>query len=98
MPDASHDPLEAAAAALQTTVGSDETALRAKLGNEGYERWKREHDELTRSQLDHHHATVSTSWGQASYVQAKARFWDMLSIAVIAGVGCGVIEFFRWVI
>lgn len=99
------DPINRAAEALTTAIGTDETLLRQKLGNEGYEEWKRNQevglslDVLTRSSLvEMQLANARVQTAHAKLAEARATFWFFLSLAVLVGTVCGAVEFVRWAV
>lgn len=86
-------------------MGTDELALRNRLGDDGYEATVKRaatravlEDGLLRSSVDQSQATAKLTKAQVAYVEAKRGFWSMLSLAVLAGTCCGVVEFVRWVV
>lgn len=86
------------------TMGTDEITLRNKLGDEGFERWRKAQDELDRNQVAQSYAKTLVEMHNATllernfgYVAAKAWFWNCLGLSVFVGTCCGVVEFIRWV-
>jgi hypothetical protein len=93
------DPIDDAARALQTTVGTSETELRGQLGNEGYELYMERFNgiEDLRVVSASHHAEQVRQW--AAIAAAKAGFWrsvaGAVSVAALLGVGWSVWEWLR---
>ena len=98
------DPMDAVSEAMRTVVGSQELALRMKLGNDGFETWMRRDDQLQEAQIGgaiwdaaykRHSATLVEA--QVKYVGAKASLWSALAFATVIATGCGLAEFIRWI-
>lgn len=102
--DTASDPMQELANAMATTVGSQELALRMKLGNDDYDAWKRRSDSMEEaavrgatwdSSLKMHNAEIQRQ--QAQFISAKAAFWRTVTAGALLAIGCGVAEFIRWV-
>lgn len=105
MPDESTDPIEQAMTAINTAIGTDETVLRQRWGNDRYEAWEKRRDAVEAHDLARSAATViaaaanaETAKAQSRYVTLKGTFWGMLSFAVFSATTCGIVEFVRWVV
>lgn len=99
------DALAAVAAGMATEVGSQELGLKMKLGNAGYEEWKRRSDSIEDSAVSahiweaafkRHAAELQNQSGR--YVGAKASMWSAVALAIFTGTLCGFAEFIRWVV
>lgn len=83
------DPIDAASAALQTAIGSNETELRARLGNEGYEAYMKRFNALEDLRIidSGHHAEQTKAW--TGVTNAKAAFWRSLGFVMVLGAFVG---------
>lgn len=82
--------------------GLDELTLRNKMGDTGYEDYKRRTDAAADASVldairhaDQTAATATQLTALANVLDAKAAFWRLLAFAVFAGTCCGVVEFAR---
>lgn len=89
----------------RVTMGTDELALRNKLGDDGYEEAAKRagtravlEDGQLAAVVDQLQASAKLTKAQAALVDARRGFWSMCVLAVFAGTCCGVAEFVRWVV
>ena len=98
------DAFDEARRALDTAIGSAETELRQRLGNAGYEDFKRRNDALCEYQLESCRASVKLAEAQVvaaeiageiavrqvDYVMARAWFWRAISFAIAVAALLGL--------
>lgn len=82
--------MDEVAEAMRTAVGSQELALRMKLGNDGFEEWKKTTAAVENAQLLNTIHGANLTKAQAAYVDAKSSFWSALAFAVVVLALCGV--------
>lgn len=94
------DPIDEASRALPTAVGSDESTLRTRMGNEGYEAYMRRFNALEDLRVidSQHHSDQTKGW--VAVAAAKASFWRSMSGAVtvagLLGIAWSAYEMARW--
>ncbi len=82
----------------QVVQGLDEITLRNKLGDAGYESWKRKADALDDLKLLETNAVIEESKARTRAAIGRASLLNMAALAVFCGTVCGVAEFLRWVL
>jgi hypothetical protein len=79
---------------VSTAIGSDEAALRAKLGNDGYELWKSHDQRLAEAKVADTEARCEQTIASTRYVMAKGTFWKSMaftsSLAALTGLGWSI--------
>lgn len=84
------DPMQEVADAMATTIGSQELALRMKLGNDDYVAWKTRSDSIENAAVSgaiwdaafkRHNADLVQQ--QCRYVTSKAQFWSSFAVAIV---------------
>ena len=86
------DPFDQARQVLSTAVGTAETELRERLGNERYETYAERLDSLEVANVASAHYQAEVTRQQGTYIKRKAEFWEALTKAVepvpnLVGVG-----------
>ena len=93
------DPLADASAYLATAIGSDETTLRARLGNDGYEQYRSDERRLTEIRIRQAEESTEQIRMSTRFIEARAAFWWAMAVAVgvAAGTGLGwsIVEWVR---